>query len=161
MATQALRHVVVVLHEPQDPVNIGAVVRAMKNMGLGRLRLVNPGDFDPYRIHGVAHTGMDVIESAEICDRLADAVADARLVLGTTARERRARRNYRRPRDAAAEILAAASEGGEVAVVFGREDCGLTNDDLDRCDRVIVIPTHPDHPSLNLAQAVMIVEYEL
>lgn len=158
--SQDLRHVVVVLDEPQDPVNIGGVVRAMKNMGLSRLYLVRPVDFDPWRIEGVAHTGLDVIESARVFDRLEDAIADARLVLGTTARGRRVRRNYRRPREAGIEVLAACRAGQEVALVFGREDRGLSNAALDLCSRVVVIPSDPEHASLNLAQAVLILAYE-
>ncbi len=161
MATEALRRVTVVLVEPQDPINIGGVVRAMKNMGLSRLHLVRPADFDAHRIEGVAHTGRDVIGSARQFDDLSDAVAHARLVVGTTARGRRVRRNYRRPREVAKEIVEAAAGGEEVAIVFGREDRGLSNDQLDLCGRVSVIPTDPDHTSLNLAQAVMVHAYEI
>ena len=161
MATEELRRVTVVLNQPQDPVNIGAVVRAMKNMGLSRLRLVQPADFDPYRIEGVAHTGLDVIESAEIFDRLEDGLAGSNLVIGTTARGRSVRRNYRRPREVAREILDTVGSGRDVALLLGREDRGLSNEDLDLCDRVIVIPTHPDHSSLNLAQAFLVIAYEV
>ncbi|MGD2151636.1 MAG: TrmJ/YjtD family RNA methyltransferase [Gemmatimonadales bacterium] len=158
---QVLQHVVIALDEPQDPVNIGMVVRAMKNMGLSRLRLVRPGGFDPYRISGVAHTGTDVVESAEHFERLDDALAGAKLVVGTTARGRRVRRNYVRPRDAAVEIAEVAQSGDDVMLVFGREDRGLSNEELDLCNRVIVIPTDPGHSSLNLAQAVLVVVYEI
>lgn len=160
-APQELERVIVVLNEPQDPVNIGGIVRAMKNMGLSRLRLVRPKAFDLHRVEGVAHTGMDVIESAESFDSLADAVATAGLVVGTTARGRKVKRNYRRPREAAAEVSSVAAAGPEVALVFGREDRGLSNDDLDLCSRVVVIPTHPAHSSLNLAQALLILAYEV
>lgn len=152
---------IVVLNEPRDPVNIGMVVRTMKNMGLSRLRLVRPGGFDPHRIRGVAHTGMDVVESAEAFERLDDALAEVGLVVGTTARGRRVRRNYVRPREAAAEVLEVASAGDDVALVFGREDRGLSNEELDLCDRLAVIPTDPDHSSLNLAQAALVVAYEI
>ncbi len=158
---QLLEHVMLVLNEPQDPVNIGAIVRTMKNMGLKRLHLVRPAAFEPYRIQGIAHTGMDVIESARVYDRLDEALAGARLVVGTTARGRRVRRNYVRPRDGAAEVIEAARAGEEVALVFGREDRGLSNEQLDLCSRVVVIPTDPDVASLNLAQAVLIVAYEI
>ncbi len=157
---QVTENVIVVLSEPKDPVNIGGVVRAMKNMGLGRLHLVRAENFVARRIEGVAHTGMDIIRSACIFDRLEDAIAGAGLVVGTTARGRRVRRSYRRPREAAEEILSVAAEQ-DVALVFGREDRGLSNHDLDLCNRIIVIPTHPEHSSLNLAQAVMIVAYEI
>lgn len=158
---QVLDRVIVVLNEPQDPVNIGAVVRAMKNMGLNRLHLVRPGGFDPYRVQGVAHTGIDVIQSAGCFERLEDALAGVGLVIGTTARGRRVRRNYLRPRDAGPEILEVAHSGADVALLFGREDRGLSNDDLDLCGRIVVIPTDPDHSSLNLAQAVLVVAYEI
>jgi TrmH family RNA methyltransferase len=160
-APPELQRISVVLNEPQDPVNIGGVVRAMKNMGLGRLALVRPLDFDAFRIEGVAHMGADVIESARLFDSLEEAVAGARLVVGTTARGRRVRRNYRRPREAAAEMLEIARAGQEVVMLFGREDRGLGNEALDLCDRVVVIPTDSKHTSLNLAQAVLILAYEL
>ncbi|MGD8869759.1 MAG: RNA methyltransferase [Gemmatimonadales bacterium] len=161
MATEELRRVTVVLNQPQDPVNIGAVVRGMKNMGLSRLHLVQPADFDPYRVEGVAHTGLDVIESARIFDRLADGLAGSSLVVGTTARGRSARRNYRRPREAAREVVDRVRSGQDVALLLGREDRGLSNADLDLCDRVVVIPTHPEHSSLNLAQAFLVIAYEM
>ena len=160
-APQELERVAVVLNRPQDPVNVGAVVRAMKNMGLSRLHLIGSEAFDPRRIHGVAHTGADVISSTRFFDSLAGAVAGAHLVVGSTARGRSARRNYRRPRDAAAEIVDAARAGEEVALVFGREESGLSNEELDLCDRVVVIPTDPEHSSLNLAQAVLVLAYEI
>lgn len=161
MATDALKRVTVVLVEPQDPVNIGGVVRAMKNMGLSRLHLVRPADFDAWRIEGVAHTGRDVIGSARLFDSLSDAIAHARLVVGTTARGRRVRRNYRRPREVATEIVEVAAGGEEVAIVFGREDRGLSNEQLDLCGRIAVIPTDPENSSVNLAQAVLIHAYEI
>lgn len=133
----------------------------MKNMGLTRLHLVRPDDFDAYRIEGVAHTGLEIIESARRFDDLSGAVSGCRQVLGTTARGRRARRTYLRPRDAAAEAMELARVGGDVAVVFGREDRGLSNAELDLCNRVVTIPTHPEHSSLNLAQAVAVIAYEI
>ncbi|UCF20787.1 MAG: TrmJ/YjtD family RNA methyltransferase [Gemmatimonadota bacterium] len=141
--------------------NIGGVVRAMKNMGLRRLHLVRPAEFDPYRVEGVAHTGLDVINTARQFDTLAAAVSECQLVVGTTARGRRVRRSYLRPREAAAEIVAAAATEQSVALVFGREDRGLSNEDLDLCSRIVVIPTDPQATSLNLAQAVLILAYEI
>ncbi|MGD2216867.1 MAG: TrmJ/YjtD family RNA methyltransferase [Gemmatimonadales bacterium] len=158
---QALQRVIVVLDEPRDPVNIGMVVRTMKNMGLSRLRLVRAGGFDPHRIIGVAHTGTDVVDSAEHFERLDDALAGVGLAVGTTARGRRVRRNYVRPRDAAAEILEVSHSGDEVALVFGREDRGLSNEELDLCDRLVVVPTDSKHSSLNLSQAVLVIAYEI
>ena len=152
--------VIVVLDCPRDVVNVAGVVRAMKNMGLAQLRLVRPGEFDPHRIEGIAHRSADVVAATEICPTLAEAVADCVHVVGTTARARTAHRNYLRPR-AAAEQIVSRARGGRVAVVFGREDRGLTNEGLDLCDAVIVIPTAPDYPSMNLAQACLVVAYEI
>ncbi len=160
MGSAILKNVVIVLDQPQNLVNIAGVVRAMKNMGLMRLRLVQPGEFDPWRIEGIAHRSEDVVERAEAFDRLEDAVADCVYVLGTTARARTAQRNYCRPR-AAAESLIVRAEEGPVAVVFGREDRGLTNEGLDRCHGVAVIPTDPDYASMNLAQACLLIAYEI
>ena len=155
-----LDRVVVVLDHPQNVVNIAAVIRAMKNMALSRLRLVNPGDFDPWRIEGIAHRSDDVIESAQVFASLEEALADCVRVVGSSARSRTANRNYVRPRQAAANLLAAA-ESGPVALLFGREDRGLDNAALDLCHSIAVIPTNPHYSSLNLAQAVMVLAYEV
>ncbi len=150
----------IVLHEPQDLVNIAATVRAMANMGLRRLTVVNPVEFDPWRITGIAHRTEHIVESVEQAGTLEEALADATYVVGTSARPRTAQRNYRRPRNLAPRILRRAREGS-VAIVFGREDRGLSNDALDRCDEVMVIPTAQEYSSLNLAQAVLLIAYEL
>lgn len=154
-----LDRVVVVLDHSQNVVNIAAVIRAMKNMGLRKLRLVNPDDFDTYRIEGIAHRTQDLVEATEIFDTLEEALADCVKVIGSSARSRTAVRNYVRPRDAAAELLEAAADG-PVALLFGREDRGLDNDALDLCHSIAVIPTNPEYSSLNLAQAVMVMLYE-
>jgi tRNA/rRNA methyltransferase/tRNA (cytidine32/uridine32-2'-O)-methyltransferase len=159
-ARSFLDNVVIVLDEPQDVVNIAGVMRAMMNMGLSRLRLVRPAEFDAYRIEGIAHRSEPLIRTTELHETLDSALADAVFVVGTTARSRTAQRNFLHPRDAAGEILTRAAEG-TVAVLFGREDRGLANEALDRCQRVIVVPTHPDYWSLNLAQACLVVAYEV
>jgi tRNA/rRNA methyltransferase/tRNA (cytidine32/uridine32-2'-O)-methyltransferase len=151
---------VVVLHEPQDLVNIAAVVRAMKNFGLRDLRLVRPAEYDPHRIEGIAHKTRDVLKRVTRFDTLDAALADSVFAVALTARGRSAKHNVLRPRDAAGEILAAAGRG-TVAVVLGREDRGLSNEDLDRCHRAVTIPTNPAHASLNLAQAFCVMAYEL
>jgi TrmH family RNA methyltransferase len=155
---------VVVLHQTQDVVNIATAVRALMNMGLRRLRLVAPADFNAYRIAGIAHGSEDVLERAEFFDTLEDAVRDCCYVVGTTARKRTQTFVWQHPREAAPELLAIADERaaqGPVAIVFGREDKGLANEELDRCDRLLVVPTDPGYSSLNLAQAVLLVCYEL
>jgi len=149
----------VVLFEPQDPVNIGATVRAMKNMGLADLRLVRPCDYTTQRLGGIAHGTHDVIERIRHFDTLDEALADCVRVAGFTARRRAAKRALTEPRPAAAELIAAAAEG-TVALLFGREDHGLPNEALDRAHLVVTIPT-TGHSSLNLAQAVLLALYEL
>jgi TrmH family RNA methyltransferase len=153
---------VVVLVGTQDIVNVGGTVRAMLNMGLARLRLVRPEQYDAVRIGGIAHGSEPLLERIEFFDTLDDAVRDALLVVGTTARRRTAAYVWHYPREAAPDLLAQpASAAQPIALVFGREDAGLTNDELDRCDRLLVVPTNPGHASLNLAQAVLLVLNEL
>jgi TrmH family RNA methyltransferase len=152
--------ITVVLHQPQDLVNIAHVVRAMKNFGVRDLRLVDPREYDGYRVEGIAHQTHDVVARVRQFADLDAALADCVHVVGFTARERAAKRNRQRPREAAAEILGAAA-GGPVALLFGREDKGLTNADLDRCHRIVTIPTTPAYGSLNLAHATVIMLYEL
>jgi len=150
----------IVLHQPQDLVNIAAAVRAMANMGLRKLTVVDPAEFDPWRITGIAHRTEPIVEAATVAESLEEALADATYVVGTSARPRTARRNYHRPRDLAPRIVRRARQG-KVAIVFGREDRGLSNEALDLCHEVVVIPTASGYPSLNLAQAVLLVAYEL
>lgn len=156
-----LRGIVVVLWQTQDLVNIAGTVRAMKNFGLTRLRLVAPAEWDPWRIEGIAHDTQDIVASVERFDSLEAAIADCSFAVAMTARERRAKRAVARPRDLAPELLERASGSAPVAIVFGREDTGLTNTELDLCHRSVTIPTNPDHSSLNLAQAVLLMAYEL
>ncbi len=151
---------VIVLNEPQNVVNVAGVIRAMMNMGLSRLRLVRPAEFDAYRIAGIAHRSEDLVEATEIFDSLEEAVADATFVAGTTARARTAQRNYVRPRELAPRIIERAREG-EVAVLFGREDRGLGNEALDLCHSVAIVPTDAGFSSLNLAQACLLTCYEI
>jgi len=160
MSNSPLENVVVVLNEPQNLVNIAGVVRAMKNMGIWRLRLVRPAEFDAWRIGGIAHRSHDVLEEAEILDSLSEALADAVYVVGTTARARTAQRNYARPRDLAPKIVNHTREG-VVALLFGREDRGLGNEALDLCHAAAIIPTNPEYSSINLAQAVLLLCYEV
>jgi len=155
----ALDSVCVVLVEPQDPVNIAAVVRAMRNMDVRQLRLVNPVEYDPSRVERVAHDTRDIVAHIKHFDSLDAAIADCVFVTGFTARRRKAKWKLTSPREVASPMLAAAAEGS-VAIFFGREDHGLSNESLDRAHAIVTIPTG-DHPSLNLAQAVLIALYEL
>lgn len=160
MDRKALSNVHVVLAEPQNIVNIAGVVRAMANMGLDRLRLVNPAEFDAYRITGIAHRCDHIVDAPEFFESLHDAVADCVYVVGTTARARTAKRNYDRPRRLAEHLVERAAEG-PVAVVMGREDRGLSNEDLDLCNAAAIIPTDPNYSSLNMAQAFLLMAYEI
>jgi TrmH family RNA methyltransferase len=154
--------IVVVLDEPQDLVNIAHVVRGMKNFGLRDLRLVSPREYDAYRVEGIAHQTQDVLARVRTFATLEEALADCGHIVGFTARGRTAKRNLQRPRDAAAEIVALDAGGSQpVALLFGREDKGLSNEALDRCHRVVTIPSDPAYASLNLGHAVIIMLYDL
>ena len=160
-ADDPFRRLVVVLHEPQDLVNVALVIRGMMNMGLRHLRVVNPDEeMDPYRLTGIAHGSDELVEAAEVHDSLEEALSDCTHVVGTSARRRSVKQQWREPGEAAPEIVARTG-GGNVAVVFGREDKGLSNDDLDRCHELLNIPTNPEKTSLNLSHAALIVFYEL
>ena len=153
-------NLVVVLHSPQDLVNIAGVVRAMKNFELRYLRLVAPLEFERRRITGIAHGSDDLVERIELFDDLAAALADRDYIAGMTARQRAAKRNMQRPRAAAADLLNAARDGA-AALLLGREDKGLTNEELDRCHRIVTIPTSERHAALNLSHAFTVMAYEL
>jgi TrmH family RNA methyltransferase len=154
-----LARVRVVLYEPQDPVNIGTVVRAMKNMGVSALHLVRPKTYDPDGIERVAHDTGDIVRRVATHETLEPALADCVTVAAFTARRRAAKRAVVDAREAAAHLSRAAADG-PVALVFGREDRGLPNEVLDRAQLVVMIPT-TRYASLNLAQAVLLGLYEV
>lgn len=158
--TNVLDQFAVVLYRPRDVVNIGGVVRAMKNTGLTRLRLVDPVQFDQATITGIAHRSQDVLAGMELFDDLDAALADATYVVGTTARAR-GDHPLRRDLRAFAPELRQRAQAGTVALLFGSEDNGLDNAALDRCTAIMSLPVNPAYPSLNLAQAVLLVGYEL
>jgi len=150
---------ILVLVAPQDIVNIASAVRLAKNFGITRIRLVNPEVFDPWRIEGIAHNTADLVARIEICSSLAEALKDTVYSVALTARGRAAKRTFLEPRSAAAELVTQA-ELGRVAMVFGREDKGLSNDELDFCRALVSIPTSAEYTSMNLAQAIGIMSYE-
>jgi tRNA (cytidine32/uridine32-2'-O)-methyltransferase len=153
---------VVVLNRTQDIVNIAGTARAMLNMGFARLRLVRPDVYDARRVAGIAHGSERLLERVEFFDTLAAAIADAGHVVGTTARRRTAAYVWGHPRELAPELIDLATRSDvPVALVFGREDTGLLNEELDLCDRLLVIPTSARHASLNVAQAALLVLHEL
>lgn len=153
--------VITVLHRPRDVRNIGAVVRALKNMGFRRLRLVDPVPFDPADLTGIAHRSEDLVAAIELYADLDAALADVRYVVGTSERAHPDRPMRADVRPFAAELVARASSAGPVALLFGPEDHGFDNAALDRCQAVLTLPTDPAYPSLNLAQAVLLTLYEL
>lgn len=148
------------LYRPQSGGNIGAVARALKNMGFDDLRLVGHRPLNDREAVKMAVHADDLLASATAYPSLADALADCSIVVGTTSRRGgyRSRATPLRPSAVELDALAGANK---IAIVFGREDRGLTNRELKLCHRLITIPTAPEYPSLNLAQAVMVVAYEL
>lgn len=150
----------VVLVKPTHPGNIGATARAMKNMGLRELHLV--GELSPDDPEAVARASNadDVLRAARVHNELEAAISDCGLVVGTSARQRHLPWELVEPRDCAPRIVGAAAHS-PVAVVFGNERTGLTNEELARCNLLISIPTDPAYSSLNLGMAVQVVAYEL
>ena len=149
-----------VLVQTTHPGNIGAAARAMKNMGVERLALVAPSRHPSAEASARASGADDVLQAARVTDDLADAVADCRVVMGSSARVRSVPWPVLTPREAAPLALASA-ERAPVAFVFGRESSGLSNDELDLCTHLVHIPTNPAFSSLNVAMAVQVISYEL
>jgi tRNA/rRNA methyltransferase len=155
-----LARIAVVLSRPRHPGNIGAAARAMRAMGLDDLRLVAPRHFPDPQATALATGAVDVLERARVTDRLEDAIGDSVLAVGLSARVRDLSHAPRALREAAPQIIEAAAHG-PVALVFGNETFGLTNEELGRCRMLVTIPTDPAHASLNLAAAVQVACYEL
>ena len=150
----------IVLVDTNHPGNIGAVARVMKNMGLRDLRLVRPRLFPDAEATSRASGADDVLASARVHDDFAAAIADCSLVIGTSARSRHLPWDLVEPRDCAARAVE-SSATGNVALVFGSERFGLSNAELNRCNLLVTIPTHPDYSSLNIAMAVQVIAYEI
>ena len=150
----------IVLVGISHPGNIGSAARAMKNMGLDRLRLVAPERFPATEATVMAAGADDVLQKAQVFPDVTSAVADCGLLVGTTARSRHLPWRVVEPRAAAREI-AAASATGEVAILFGAERTGLSNEDLEHCQLLLSIPTGTAYSSLNVAMAVQVVTYEV
>ncbi len=154
------KNIRIVLIETSHPGNIGAVARAMKNMRLGRLCLVNPQQFPSADATARASGADDLLARAEVYPTLEQALTGCHQVFGASARLR----TLAWPQVDARECglkTAVAAQTGEVALVFGRERTGLTNDELERCNYLVHIPTNPEYSSLNIAAAVQVVAYEV
>ena len=150
----------IVLVGTTHPGNIGAVARAMKNMGVMDLALVNPRYFPDKEATARASGADDLLQAATVTENLEDAIADCVYVVGASARSRAIAWPCLEPKDCAARLVAESARGC-VAAVFGPEQSGLSNEDLDRCDALLTIPANPEFSSLNLAMAVQVLTYEL
>jgi len=150
----------IVLVGTTHPGNIGAVARAMKNMGIQDLALVSPLRFPHNEATARASGAVDILKNASVTDSLAEAIKDCVYVAGASARSRSINWPTLEPRECAGKLLE-ESQAGPVAAVFGPEKYGLTNEHLDLCDALLTIPTNPDFSSLNLGMAVQVLTYEL
>ncbi|MCG6975159.1 MAG: tRNA (cytosine(32)/uridine(32)-2'-O)-methyltransferase TrmJ [Acidiferrobacterales bacterium] len=157
MTTSNIR---VVLINTTHPGNIGATARAMKNMCLSDLVLVSPAQFPSDEASARASGADELLESARVVDSLDDAIAGCHWVVGTTARPRTIGWPTMTPRECAGQMVEKAG-AGNVAIVFGRERMGLTNDEVDKCQALVTIPGNPEYMSLNVASAVQILAYEI
>ncbi len=154
-----LSNFIVVLVETSHPGNIGAVARAMKNMQLDQLRLVSPHFFPHADATSRASGADDILSKAKVYQNLTDAIADCQVVLGASARDRTISWPALSARECAEKFVTKSEEN--IALVFGRENSGLKNHELDLCHYLLRIPCNPDFSSLNLAAAVQVVGYEL
>jgi tRNA (cytidine32/uridine32-2'-O)-methyltransferase len=155
-----LNSVKVVLVGTTHPGNIGATARAMKNMGILDLALVEPKEFPSDVATFRSKAAKDILEKASVHISLEEAISECELVVGTSARGRTVPWPVLNPREAAEEMHK-SSLNGKVAIVFGREDRGLTNEELGLCNFHVHIPSDPEYSSLNLSQAVQILAYEI
>ncbi len=160
-AAPSLDNVVVVLSRTTEPMNIGAACRAMKTMGLKHLRLIDPLNPKGRSARALAHGAEDILENALVVNTLNEAISDALVVTGTTARMRQLRKRALLDPANLADHIADHSRSGKVVIMFGTERTGLTNDEVDICRYLSTVDTDPEQPSLNLAQAVMLYSWEI
>ncbi|MFA9440259.1 RNA methyltransferase [Uliginosibacterium sp. sgz301328] len=156
-----LDRVRVVLSRPSHPGNIGAAARALKTMGLSRLYLVQPKSFPHPEAESRASGATDVLASAVVCDSLEEALTGVTMAAALTSRRRELAVPMQWSRQAATTLSSQAGQGAEVAMVFGNETYGLSNDELALCQLPVMIPANPAYASLNLAAAVQLMCYEL
>jgi tRNA (cytidine32/uridine32-2'-O)-methyltransferase len=160
MLEHILQNCRIVLVNTSHPGNIGSAARAMKTMGLSDLCLVDPIDFPHPKAYELASGAQDILANAKIVPNLKEAIADANLVIGTSARLRAIPWPLVNPRELAAKI-ALEPATSQIALVFGREHSGLSNEELQSCHLHVQIPANPQYSSLNLASAVQVIAYEL
>lgn len=152
--------IAILLASPENPDNIGAVARAIKNMGFSDLRLVKPPKGWRVKSKKLAVSAEDILKQAKVFPSLKDAVCDLGLVVGTSRRDGGHRGSFL-PFDTAIARIRKTSSVQKIGIVFGRESKGLSNDESARCDHLVTIPTGAVYPSLNLAQAVMVMLFAL
>jgi TrmH family RNA methyltransferase len=150
----------IVLINTSHPGNIGAAARAMKNMGLNKLCLVDPQEFPSAEATARASGADDLLASASCFETLDEAIADSILVIGASARSRTLPLPSLDPRSCA-KLVYEQRQAGAVSILFGRERTGLSNEEMDRCHYLVQIPANPDYSSLNIAAAVQVIAYEL
>ena len=155
-----LSHIKIILVETSHPGNIGAVARAMKNMNISNLWLVSPKIFPSAEATSRASGADDILARATVCSSLQEAIADCNMVIGASARCRTISWPEMTPRECA-EKIAITEPGNKVAIIFGRENSGLKNNELDLCHFLLRIPCNSEYSSLNIAAAVQVVCYEL
>ncbi len=160
MSDNLLQKIRVVLVNTSHPGNIGGAARAMKNMGISQFYLVEPKEYPADKAVWRAAGAQDILDSAIVVETLDEAVADCGLVVGTSARERRIPWPLVTPRECGERAIVEAQHH-DVAIVFGREDRGLTNEELHKCNYHVHIPSNPDYSSLNLGAAVQVLCYEV
>lgn len=160
MTDHIFNHLRIVLCQTSHPGNIGSTARAMKTMGLSRLYLVRPKHFPDSEANALAVNAADLLETAVVTQTLEEAIADCQFVIGVSGKQRSLSQQVLTVREAAAEARNIATHQ-QVALVFGTEMSGLSNEEADRCHMLATIPANPEYTSLNLAQAVQIMCYEL
>ncbi len=151
----------VVLMRTSHPGNIGSTCRAMKTMGLSRLYLVNPETSITEESYALSAGATDVLAKTQICTSMGDALKGADLIIGASARRRTVERPLLEPKDMAKLAIDHAKDGSEIALVFGCERTGLTNEELEVCGYHVTISSNPEYSSLNLAMAVQVLSYEV
>ncbi len=153
-------NVYIILHSIENPGNIGSAARAMKNMGLNNMVLINPPDLEAEEAKKLAYMSYDIIEKATIVSSFDEAISLVDITVATTRRKGKWRERFMPPEEIS-ELILVKKEVNKIGIIFGTEKTGLTNDEVVKCDYASEIPTVVDYPSLNISQAVMIYVYEL
>ena len=151
----------IVLVDTIHPGNIGSVARAIKTMGLKRLSLVNPRVFPSGDANALAGNATDILENATLYSSIQDAIKNSTFVYATSARDRSIQWPILNAEQASTEIVEQANSEKEISIIFGKEDRGLTNDELELANKLIEIPANPEYPVLNIAMSVQLILYEI